>query len=25
VIDSAYVETHVGALAKNVDLSKFIL
>ncbi|WP_374333692.1 ATP-dependent protease ATPase subunit HslU [Aestuariivirga sp.] len=25
VIDSAYVETHVGALAKNTDLSKFIL
>jgi len=25
VIDSAYVESHVGTLAKNADLSKFIL
>ncbi|PZF77438.1 HslU--HslV peptidase ATPase subunit [Aestuariivirga litoralis] len=25
VIDSAYVEEHVGTLAKNADLSKFIL
>jgi ATP-dependent HslUV protease ATP-binding subunit HslU len=25
VIDSAYVEKHVGGLAKNADLSKFIL
>jgi ATP-dependent HslUV protease ATP-binding subunit HslU len=25
VIDAAYVETHVGDLAKNTDLSKFIL
>ncbi len=25
VIDKAYVEKHVGALAKNADLSKFIL
>jgi ATP-dependent HslUV protease ATP-binding subunit HslU len=25
VIDNAYVETHVGVLAKNADLSKFIL
>jgi ATP-dependent HslUV protease ATP-binding subunit HslU len=25
VIDKAYVEQHVGALAKNADLSKFIL
>ena len=25
VIDAAYVEKHVGELAKNVDLSKFIL
>ena len=25
VIDAAYVEAQVGALAKNVDLSKFIL
>jgi ATP-dependent HslUV protease ATP-binding subunit HslU len=25
VIDSAYVDIHVGALAKNTDLSKFIL
>lgn len=25
VIDKAYVEKHVGALAKNTDLSKFIL
>jgi len=25
VVDGAYVEAHVGALAKNVDLSKFIL
>ena len=25
VIDSAYVEAQVGVLAKNADLSKFIL
>ena len=25
VIDAAYVEEHVGDLAKNADLSKFIL
>jgi len=25
VVDAAYVETHVGTLAKNTDLSKFIL
>ena len=25
VIDAAYVQKHVGDLAKNVDLSKFIL
>ena len=25
VIDKAYVETHVGNLARNADLSKFIL
>jgi ATP-dependent HslUV protease ATP-binding subunit HslU len=25
VIDGAYVETHVGSLARNTDLSKFIL
>ena len=25
VIDAAYVETHVGTLARNADLSKFIL
>lgn len=24
-IDAAYVRTHVGDLAKNTDLSKFIL
>jgi len=24
-IDAAYVKTHVGELAKNQDLSKFIL
>jgi ATP-dependent HslUV protease ATP-binding subunit HslU len=25
VIDAAYVEKHIGDLAKNADLSKFIL
>ena len=25
VIDAAYVEEHIGDLAKNTDLSKFIL
>jgi ATP-dependent HslUV protease ATP-binding subunit HslU len=25
VIDAAYVEEHIGDLAKNADLSKFIL
>ena len=25
VIDAAYVATHVGELAKNADLSRFIL
>jgi ATP-dependent protease HslVU (ClpYQ) ATPase subunit len=25
VIDAAYVQKHVGDLAKNADLSKFIL
>ena len=25
LIDNAYVESHVGVLAKNADLSKFIL
>jgi ATP-dependent HslUV protease ATP-binding subunit HslU len=25
VIDAAYVETHVGDLARNADLSRFIL
>ena len=24
-VDAAFVETHVGDLAKNLDLSKFIL
>ena len=25
VVDAAYVEEHIGDLAKNADLSKFIL
>ena len=25
VVDAAYVKEHIGALAKNADLSKFIL
>ena len=25
LIDAAYVEKHVGSLARNTDLSKFIL
>jgi len=25
VVDAAYVESHVGTLVKNADLSKFIL